>query len=138
MRESADNTDNTLKSGRFRSMRRVSCVIALVACLLANVWLIERAGWTDWGGRWRRMQVQVFGPQVMREKVHAGMSWEQVHGRIGYGKMGAWFGAISPHPSLPLASESEDYPHFGFRVIYRGGLTYFEDSRVVLAIEDMP
>lgn len=125
------------KPKRRSAFRHALGGLMLLVCIGIGMWLLERRGLTDWSGMWRRTQVQMCGPRVLRDQIRPGMSWDEVTTRLGYAEQGG--SSFPPNdPKYASASMWEAYPQYGFRVIYRGGNTYFGDHRKVLAVEDLP
>lgn len=66
------------------------------------------------------------------------MRAEDLYRCCGYGTMREWYYPNAPHPTFALATQSEEYPEYGFRVIWCGTETYGQNNRTVLALEDLP
>ncbi len=108
--------------------------ITLFSCIALSMWLLERAGWTDFGQRWAETQGRWFGPDAMRERVKPGMTHAEVTGRIGRGKeRRSWFLRIGRGAGYVV----EEYPEYGFIVAYYSEGFMNKNAWKVFAVKDL-
>jgi hypothetical protein len=138
------------KPNRRNAWRQALGGLMLLGCLLANLWLIERAGWTDFRGWWQRAVVQLRGgSNALREKVRMGMTREEVKQILWGEPEQPWSNVVvsirvpdgesGPLPrylDYPCPFARVEYPEYGFNVVYHGQDLSNQDDWTVVGVED--
>ena len=122
------------KPKRRSALRHALGGLALLVCIALGMWLIETAGWTNFGQRWAETQGRWYGPDAMRERVKVGMTYAEVTGQIGRGKEGrSWFLRVNGC----VGHVVEEYPEYGFVVLYLSEDCMNKDAWKVSAVKDL-
>jgi hypothetical protein len=119
---------NDPKPKRRSAWRHAAGGLVLLGCIGLGMWLVERRGWTNFGGWWREQHLRSVGRQAIREQVQKGMTWAEVRQRIGSGT------SVSYARGYHGAEES--YWEYGFYVYYSGQSSDDESAWRVTRIDD--
>ncbi len=136
--------DDEPKPKRRPAWRHALGGLALLVVLGCNLWLLERAGLTDWSTLWRYVRTAFTDRRAAREKVFVGMYQEEVEKQIGRGGGPGYITQIwqsdLDRPPVPcpysLPFKRAEYPEFGFDVIYHGRDVLHQDDWEVVAVVD--
>jgi len=128
-----DPKPNCRTAHRRTALRHALGLLALLACIGVGIWLLELAGWTDFRQQWAETQGRWFGQEAMRKRVTPGMTHAEVTGHIGRGKKGmAWILRISSEGNVV-----EEYPEYGFIVVYHSTDGHNKNAWKVSAVKDL-
>lgn len=135
---------------RRSAWRHATGGLMLCGFVAANLWLVERAGWTNWREWWRETWVQLRGgSHSLREKVQLGMTREEVKRNLWGEPEQPWSntvisirtpdcdsGLLPRYLAYPCPFARVDYPEYGFTVIYHGKPDEPKNEWKVVAVED--
>lgn len=119
--------DDEPKPKRRSGHSHVFSGFTLLVCIGVGMWLVDQAGWTNWGEWWQRTRLYVGGSEAMREQVKKGDVQNGVHHRFGRGH----------DVSRTDFSLVEEYPQYRSRVVYKLGWAFYGNDWFVDRVEDL-